>query len=448
MANRTLWRRGHRRTAPIRPTAVAPVACCLFLAAATACGAATEPAIETPAEWTGDINTEGRVTTVTNTSGGVWGGAGRLVEEASIGVLEGADEYMFGAVNVVWATEDRILVADTQVPAVRVYDWMGTHLFDVGRPGEGPGEYSEPVGVAVAPNGDIWVAEMNMSIHRYDDSGAVLATHASSTGWSVHTDNMFIMALDGVPYMLDFGVQEATQRGLPPIGRAPVEAGGGLGEIRLPPQTDFEPECLEYTHASTGEADVWCAVPFAPWEVTTFTPAAEWVVGAGTEYAFEVHRDDGSRLRVERWWDPVMLDPEEIDYERQRTRAYLRNADPGWTWDGPQIPAHKPAFERIFAGRSGRLWVERSLASGRVDGPCTETFPEPEMAYGYTSCWTADVAVDGFGADGRYLGELRLPRGFRSPEPFVRDDTWIAAVMDDDGTIRVKRYRLVTAIDD
>ncbi len=72
--------------------------------------------------WVGTITAVGTVTTVVNESGSVWGGTATLVEEASIGVEADADEYMFGLVNSVYATDDRIYVADVQIPAVRVYD--------------------------------------------------------------------------------------------------------------------------------------------------------------------------------------------------------------------------------------------------------------------------------------------------------------------------------------
>jgi hypothetical protein len=48
--------------------------------------------------WVGTITTEGNVTTVVNEAGSVWGGTATLVEEASIGVDAGADEYLLGSV--------------------------------------------------------------------------------------------------------------------------------------------------------------------------------------------------------------------------------------------------------------------------------------------------------------------------------------------------------------
>jgi hypothetical protein len=79
---------------------LAPVTFVLLLCCACAPGS-SEPA---DGPWHGTITSEGNVTTVVNESGSVWGGAERLVEEASIGVEVGADEYMFGRVAGVWVT--------------------------------------------------------------------------------------------------------------------------------------------------------------------------------------------------------------------------------------------------------------------------------------------------------------------------------------------------------
>ncbi len=60
--------------------------------AVVAC-APQESATDTDGTWVGTITTEGNVTTVVNESGSVWGDV-ELVEEASIGVLDGDDPML------------------------------------------------------------------------------------------------------------------------------------------------------------------------------------------------------------------------------------------------------------------------------------------------------------------------------------------------------------------
>lgn len=62
--------------------------------------------------WVGATTSAGKVTTVVNESGSMWGGNATLVKETSIGVAAGADEYMFGQVDSVYADEDHIYVVD------------------------------------------------------------------------------------------------------------------------------------------------------------------------------------------------------------------------------------------------------------------------------------------------------------------------------------------------
>ena len=119
------------------------IAAVLPVVALSACST-PGPAGPSGESWVGTITTEGNVTTVVNESGSVWGGTATLVEEASIGVEAGAEEYMFGLINSVYATDDRIYVADVQVPAVRVYDHDGNFIRNLGRSGQGPDEYQYP----------------------------------------------------------------------------------------------------------------------------------------------------------------------------------------------------------------------------------------------------------------------------------------------------------------
>jgi len=84
---------------------------------------------------------------------------------------------MLGQVTGVWAAAGRIYVVDSQVPTVRVYDWGGGHLFDIGRKGEGPGEFiMQPAAVATLPNGDVVVSESGARLHRFTPDGTPVQT--------------------------------------------------------------------------------------------------------------------------------------------------------------------------------------------------------------------------------------------------------------------------------
>ncbi len=141
----------------LRPVVVVAVSVVVALAT-FACGP-QQAATATDGTWVGTITTEGNVTTVVNESGSVWGGTATLVEEASIGVEVGEDPYMFGGISGIWATDERIYVVDSGIPAVRVYDHDGTFVRTLGGEGQGPDEYVAPEVLAADQAGRVLVLD-------------------------------------------------------------------------------------------------------------------------------------------------------------------------------------------------------------------------------------------------------------------------------------------------
>ena len=115
-----------------------PLPCLVILAAvlALACGGGAVTDDES-SDWQATTTSEGDRTVVRTTSGSIWGGAARMVEEAVIGVEVGEDPYMLGRVAAVAASTDRIYVLDASLPVVRVYDMAGEHIHDIGAAGDG-----------------------------------------------------------------------------------------------------------------------------------------------------------------------------------------------------------------------------------------------------------------------------------------------------------------------
>ena len=69
----------------------------------------------------------GSVTTIDNISGSKWGADATLVEELSIGQLEGADEYAFGMISGIWPTEDRVYVSDMLNSRISMFQYLGSN---------------------------------------------------------------------------------------------------------------------------------------------------------------------------------------------------------------------------------------------------------------------------------------------------------------------------------
>jgi hypothetical protein len=180
--------------------------------------------------------------------------------------------------------------------------------------------------------------------------------------------------------------------------------------------------------------------------MATLNPSGTWIAGVNDAYRFEVDGPDGSSTVVERYWDPVPVDPDEAAYRERAWIETFRQRDPDWRWNGPEIPAHKPAYNKLLADRSDRIWVIREGPSERVDD-CEESFTDSLSLVMQTAvmCWQpAGYWWDAFDIGGRYLGELEVPDGVGPDTPtFIGDDIFVTIVQDDDGTVMVKRYRMV-----
>jgi len=375
--------------------------------------------------WVGTITTEGNVTTVVNESGSVWGGTATLVEETSIGVEAGAEEYMFGELSAVHVDGERIYVVDRQAPIVRVYDYDGNYLDSLGGPGEGPGEYSSPASIATAPDGRIFLLDPQVLLV-YSAEGEPLGR------WQVGFSNWGIYPIgvddDGVPWLPTAEIDSSGH-----LGRSVVQAVGPDGRVG-------EPIWVSDSAITPTEMQL----PFTTGPIWTVTPAGEVVSGDSSEYRFRLHRHDGTTLAVvENSWQPAPVVAAEAHYWRElrRTLAGASGADP----PDLELPDFKPVFHNFLGSQTGEIWVLRH-AEGVESTDCPDpTSGIPPMSMS-DSCWPITLSVEAFGADGRFLGDVALPddviwRG--DTRASIRGRTVVTTSEDDAGTLMVKRYRLV-----
>ena len=390
--------------------------------------------------WVGTITTEGDVTTVVNESGSVWGGTATLVEEMSIGSGETAREYLFGRIRALTSDGERIFVADTQAVVVRVYDFGGTHLLDIGSRGEGPGEFLEPKGIGIADDGRILIQDdRQRRIHVFASDGSYVESWPRPSQ-SASFDGRFTVTLDGAPYiyttisgdprgedrergMLRYGPEGRTDEAVP----APV----------------FEDRPDSYVQLQIEERTR--AVALVP-----FMPQGKWTMGADTtvltgfpdSYRFELRHPDGAVTVVERLVDPVPVDRDEFEWRKQSITFSFRQMLETWSWNGPGPPQIKASYEHFFMGRNGRVWVVRELAGVRK-ADCDPDQEDPEERFA-NPCWERVLAIDIFEPEGRFLGTVGAPERFRPDVwPWIKGDTAIFVVLDELGEMVVKRYRLV-----
>ena len=389
-------------------------------------------------EWVSETVTEGTRTTVRTISGSVWGGNATLVEEVSIGVESGEDAYMLGSVRAVFEDDGEIFVLDQQVPAIRVYDLSGRHLRDLGAEGSGPGELERPESMVIDESDRIYIRDpRNGRIMILSKEGEELGTIRITSSFS--TSNPMVITRGGTLYnyeLLNQGADVDEWK----LGMVPqFENEDEEGEPIEAPAFDFEePQIIARRESSTSMNNV----PFAPQVHWTLSPTGAVIGGVSDDYSFEIRHPDGRVTQVEKSWEPVPVAAAEAEWFRRSSTANMRNTQPDWTWNGPDIPSYKPAFSQLLADADGRIWVRRPGPGDHVEEECNED-PQPGEPFG-TACWREATTWEVFDENGRFLGGAELPEGIQTyPRPYVRGDFFLAGFMDDAGTVQVKGYRIV-----
>ncbi len=390
--------------------------------------------------WIHETSIAGAVTTVRTVSGSVWGGSARLVEEASIGMEEGPDEYLLGQVGSLAAHDDRIYVLDRQVPILRVYDREGIFITDIGGPGNGPGEMQSPTSVRVSPvDGTIYVRDGSQGrLNVYSADGASIDTWPLRSGFM--TSRQLVVTGDGALYTSSW-IEEESAGDITDLRTTMNRIGpeGLIDDYLIAPEFGLEGWEIEFQNENSFISN---NVPFSPQEEWIMSPLGVMVGGASTDYRFDVFHRDGSVTRIEREWEKIPVEPEERRWYRARATANMRSMAPGWAWNGREVPHFKPPFDGFMADSDGRVWVLRKGPGIQVEG--ADPDPEDRAEFRTNPRWLESWFVDVFDPDGRFLGEVNLPAGFETyPEPFIRGDTVIARSTAEDGVPRVKRYRLV-----
>lgn len=354
--------------------------------------------------WTGTVETlDSGVIVVSNPASGSWGAdeGWRLEEIMRLGVVDEEGPELFGALAAVEMDEEgRLFVLDRQAREVRVFDEAGQFQGVIGGPGQGPGEFSDPVGLAWGQAGELWVVDQR--------SGQYLAFEPSGRYLRSETRPSSLFA----PYWRgrigaegDFWEFAWVDVALGVQKQAMIRADPLHPDTVWIPAFDSEQYVLE----RGGEVFARRRVPFSPHVV--WHMAAEDRIWWGTGGSFRlVHLDEhGDTVRiVQREFAQLPVTAADVEGVLS-SQFYEQFQQMGGIIDRSRIPRTKPAYERIIEDDQGFLWVWP--ASGQ----------EAERQF-----------LDVFDPEGRYLGQVETPERISSaivdPPPLIRGDRMIAIV--------------------
>lgn len=123
-------------------------------------------------------------------------------------------------VDVALAVNGDVYVLDKEASKIFVFDASGKPKFDFGRPGSDPGQLDEPESLAISPKGQVFVADTeNDRIQAFDASGKLLFHFGSSGNQPGQLNNPSGLAIDqfGMIFVADRKnqrIQKFSYRGI------------------------------------------------------------------------------------------------------------------------------------------------------------------------------------------------------------------------------------------
>ncbi len=387
--------------------------------------------------WVGEVENNRGNLVITNRAGYTLAERSTLRPIATIGLAEGPDEYMLGRTWALAVDRQHVVVVDPSVPRIGVYDHAGVHLFDLGRAGQGPGEFLAPDSAGISADGRIIVRDR--AGPKFEVFG-VDGTHLDS--WRITPSHMrnspghrIRVASDGTAYMPGFRTEpDGTQ----------LRTIWAYSEESTPsPHVSAPVKEEELGHQWMGIGPI--RVPFAPEPVWATGPDGALVKAGRAGYSITLQAADGTWTTIRREADPVPTTSDERDWHR-RFATYQARAANGThlTWQGPDIPSGKPFVRSIHVDQSGRIWVLRP-GPGKPQSPCDESPEQTLRKWPITPCWVDRMLIDVVDADGRLATSIADPDGdfFAGRQGIIATSGDVVARSGEhDGIYQVRLYRL------
>jgi hypothetical protein len=420
-----------------------------FLAslALAACGGGADESVT--GAWVHESETLGDTVVVRTIAGSVWGDTMVLIPEIAIGEAEGDEPYLFGQPSAMALDPaGRIHVLDHQTREVRTFGSDGRHLRSFGGRGQGPGEFTDPDAMRLLPDGRLVIRDQQGArFSVFDSDGSFVDSWPLRSGFITSTPFQVVTAETGpedrvqVSHPILLSDADAPMDQWRPVRVRYLVSDPAVQDTLPVPTSGFEATYLE---ARTENSVSRTTLPFSPREHWTEFADGSTAWGISGTYAVLRLGPEGRLLRIERMDDPVPVDAEHAAAERERITENFRRMDPAWRWRARDIPVHKPWFTALIPGEDGTLWVLRATRSEAEANPSHDP-ANPRT--GPATRWVEPHPIaDVFDADGRYLGPVRLPRGFAAwRTPWMSADAVVTVRTHELGHEQVVRYRLVPA---
>jgi hypothetical protein len=251
-----------------------------------------------------------------------------LQEELCIGDSEGKDEYMF---IQLWylAVDDNenIYAMDQGASHIKVFDKVGNFIRDIGRKGEGPGEFQNPNRIFICDRGHLVVEDFIRNLTYFSLDGVFSKTVSTSSLFPIAIEvcpNGRIVALTNEPDPNNYG----KDIGLFSEGLVLISNIVHIPESKPKPQVlrIFEPEIN------------W-----------TVTKKSELIIAYKMEYEIHVFDENGKlSKKIIKEHEPVKITQEDVTNKvRKDTKGFKL-----------EIPENHAAIQLLLMDDEGHLYVK------------------------------------------------------------------------------------------
>ncbi len=361
------------------------------------------------AGWQGIISQENGVTIVRNPTEPAFGEwIPELEENLRLGNDEDDNYQFFRVADILLDAEENIYILDAGNHRVQKFEKDGLYLLTMGKEGQGPGEFQNPIFMAWDHEDNLCITD-NHRIHVFDNAGTFER--------SITLENSF----------MDFFFDAEGNI----IANVTVPGDDGPSrQLRKYDSTGKELEQLvrfEDVRPVREEDETGYTVTFKAYHQYSLMPAIRecgdgaFIFGWPAEFSFSMMDTDGKLLRrIERAAVPIPITQDEKDFITGRIGQNLKSR--GYNMPREvlermcQFPPHRPFYGNILTDEMGRILVR---TAGSV----------LEQGHG--------VELDIFDSQGRYIYRMKLPF---MPDFIKQDDYYDISVSDETGEVLIIRY--------
>ncbi|HEV8151123.1 MAG TPA: 6-bladed beta-propeller [Gemmatimonadales bacterium] len=290
----------------------------------------------------------------------------RFTEELRIG-SERDDPTGFSDVRGVLADrKGNIWVLEASTQEIRVFDPAGKHLRNVGRKGQGPGEFIYADGMALAPDGLIWVHDpQNARFSIFDQDGKFVRQQlAVANGYGY----VWVGGIDRHGRIWDqLLIRDPNDPQSLRMRRA-VPDWSKVDTLRMPrcssPGTQPEASAFKLPHGYAG-------IPFFPGPIYAidYYAGAVWCGPTSAEYRLSkigVEPRD-TLVRIVRSVAALPVTGDEREAAIAKIKEFMKKVGDNVSLDWSRIPKSKPILQNAFVDQDGRLWVRRTSLDKQAD---------------------------------------------------------------------------------